>query len=283
MTARNQLFSSVDRVFFLLPFLAFLAAYYPVFHALTAVWSSSDDYSHGFFVIPLSLYILWHKKTQLQHIPICTSWLGLIFLVGSLAIYIGAVYSEIITIVNISLVSSLVCGVWFLFGWPMLRATSFPLLFLLFMIPVPEQIYSTLTIPLQLFVSKVSVGLTTLLDIPVFREGNVIYLPEKTFEVVRACSGIRSLVTLLCLCAVIAFFSLRNNGLRFILLLSAVPVAIFVNIFRVFVMIAVYRYFQMDLTEGALHTVMGVVIFIFSLLIIILNKGVLVQWDIRER
>lgn len=283
MTTRKPHFPFIEYVFFLLLLLGFLAAYYPILGELAGVWTNSEDYSHGFFVIPLSLYILWCKKADLQQIPIRTSVFGLILLLGSLTIYVLAVYSGIKTVASLSLISSLACSIWFLFGLTMLRAVSFSLLFLFFMIPVPEQIYSTLTIPLQLFVSKVSVYLTSLLDIPVFREGNVIHLPDKTFEVIRACSGIRSLVTLLCLSAVIAFFSLRNNFLRFILLISGVPAAIFVNVFRVFVMIVAYRYFKLNLTEGTLHTVIGVVIFFLSLLIVNFMKGVLVKWDVRER
>jgi exosortase A len=269
--------------FYLLTLLGFLAAYYPVLQGLVAVWSRSEDYSHGFFVIPLSLYVLWCKKGELQQVSIQVSWTGLLFLMGSLALYIFAVYSGVKSVASLSMVSSLACSVWFLFGWSMLRGASFPLLFLLFMIPVPEQMYSTLTVPLQLLVSKASVSLTALFDVPVFREGNVIHLPDKTFEVVRACSGIRSLVTLLCLCSIIAYFCLRNNFLRFILLFSGVPVAIFVNIFRVFLMIAAYRYYKMDLSEGSLHTVIGVVIFVLSLIIVNLIKGVLVRWDVREK
>ncbi|PIE69102.1 MAG: exosortase A [Deltaproteobacteria bacterium] len=262
---------------------AFLVAYQPVLKDLVSVWIRSDDYSHGFFVAPLSLYLLWSKRKAFQQLRTHWSPPGGICFVIFLTLYVLAMYAGIKTVASLSLVGSVAGAVWFLFGWSVFKEASFPITFLLFMIPIPEQVYTSLTIPLQLLVSKVSVSITALLGIPVFREGNVLYLPEKTFEVVKACSGIRSLMTLLCLCAIMAYFFLRKNHLRFILFISGIPAAITVNIFRVLLMIMGYHYLSVDLTTGALHTFFGTVIFIFSVFIVYLLKGVLVRWDPQER
>jgi exosortase len=148
------------------------------------------------------------------------------------------------------------------------------------MIPVPAQIYATLTIPLQLLVSKISAEISSLIGIPIYREGNLIHLPERTLQVVQACSGLRSMISLLTLSTVFAYLTLKSNLLRSILFLSGIPTAIVVNIIRVLLLIAVQYFFDYDLTGGALHTVFGMLIFVLALLLIYVTKGVLSIWDI---
>jgi exosortase len=161
----------------------------------------------------------------------------------------------------------------------MLLAVIFPLCFLLFMIPVPSQLYSLMTIPLQLMVTKISIMLTAAIGIPVFAEGNVLHLPERILEVVEACSGLRSLLSLFVLSLVFGYFSLRSTLLRSILFVSAIPVAILVNVIRVSLIIAAFYYFDFDLTSEAVHTYLGIGVFLLALIIIFAEKGILGHWD----
>ncbi len=258
---------------------SFVLAYSPVWKQLFSFWSASDDYSHGFFIVPIIIYIIWQKKDRLAVLPQKTSFTGLFLMLTSLVVYVLAYYAEIKTLASLSLVTTCMGCVLYLYGPIMFKEVSFPLFFLLFMIPIPGQIYSAITIPLQLIVSKTSVAVLGASGIPVLRDGNVIHLPEHTFEVVQACSGLRSLVTLLTLCTVIAYFTLRSNLLRGLLIVCAVPAAVLVNIIRVTLMIAVYYYWDYELTEGTVHTTFGVFIFILSLLIIYAIRGGLQRWD----
>ena len=147
------------------------------------------------------------------------------------------------------------------------------------MIPVPSQVYSSLTNSLQLIVSKVSVWAAGLLSIPLFREGNIIHLPDRTLQVVQACSGLRSLMMLLTLSAFIGYLTLKSNFLRTILLVTGVPVAILVNIIRIFIMIIAFHYFNYDLTTETTHTIFGIILFILALTIIAATKWALSIWD----
>lgn len=258
---------------------SFILAYYPVWQGLVSVWSSSDDYSHGFFIIPIIGYIVWQKRDRLAELPARTSRIGFFLLCCSLVVYMLSYYAEVRTLSSLSIISTLVGCILFLFGPAIVRELSFPLFFLVFMIPVPGQVYSSLTIPLQFIVSKASVSLLSTIGIPILRVGNVIHLPAHTFEVVQACSGLRSLVTLLTLATIIAYFALRSNLLRMVLIGCAVPAAVLVNIIRVTTMIVVYHFWGYDLTEGAVHTTFGVVIFILAILIIFFLRGILQRWD----
>ncbi|MGB3209927.1 MAG: exosortase [Desulforhopalus sp.] len=259
--------------------LSFIFVYFPVWKGLILAWYNSDDYSHGFFIIPIILYSLWQKRDTLSRLPVQTSRLGLILLVFSLALYILALYAEVKTLASLAMVFAIVNAVLFLCGFVIFREIFFVLCFLFFMVPVPAQIYSAATIPLQFIVSQVSVWVSMLFGIPIFREGNIIHLPERTLEVVQACSGLRSLMSLLTLSAIIAYFTLRSNWLRMLLLFTGIPAAIVVNIIRVLIIIFSFYYLGFDLTEGAVHTVFGIAVFALAIALVLFVKGVLSFWD----
>ncbi len=262
--------------------LSFLLVFFPIWKDLLLTWYNSDDYSHGFFIVPLVVFALWQKREDLSRLPVQSSSLGFALLVFSLVLYILAFYAEIKTFASLAMIFCIVGAVFFLFGRAISREIAFILFFLFFMIPIPAQIYSAMTIPLQLLVSKVSVWLVMLFGLPVFREGNVIHLPDRTLEVVQACSGLRSLMTLMTLSLVISYFTLRSNKLRLLLVMSGLPVAIAVNIFRVLIMIVAFYYFKFDLTEGQVHTIFGIVVFTLAIALLFMIKGVLALWDIPE-
>lgn len=259
--------------------LSFILVYFPVWKGLVLAWYRSDDYSHGFFIIPVALYSLWQKRQELSRIPVQSSSLGLVLLIFSLVLYVLAFYAEIKTVASLAMVISLAGVVLFLYGSAIFREASFMLFFLLFMIPVPAQLYSAMTIPLQLAVSEISVWLSMLIGLPIFREGNLIHLPERTLEVVQACSGLRSLMTLLTLSVIISYFTLRSNWLRMLLLLSGVAAAIIVNIVRILIMIFSFYYFDIDLTQDTFHTILGIIVFTLAIALVLLVKGVLSFWD----
>jgi exosortase len=147
------------------------------------------------------------------------------------------------------------------------------------MIPVPAQIYSALTIPLQLLVTKVAAWLAASAGIPIYCEGNVIHHSRGTFEVVRACSGLRSIMALLTLGAIFGYFSLSSNFFRTVLFISAVPVAIAVNTLRVFAMVAAIHFLDINLSEGISHTILGIVIFGVAVAIFVLIRKGLTLWE----
>ena len=258
---------------------SFIYAYFPVWRNLVENWSTSSDYSHGFFILPISLFFIWQKRKILSEAPLKPSIWGLAFIVFSLLLYLVAYFGEISTVASFSMVSVLAGLVIYFYGFKIFKELIFPFFILLFMIPVPSQIYSTLTIPLQLIVSKISAGISSFVGIPIYREGNILHLPERTLQVVQACSGLRSMISLLTLSAVFGHITLTSNLLRTLLFLSGVPAAIIVNIIRVLTLIVFQYYFGYDLSTGTLHTTFGVVIFILALLLIYTTKGVLAIWD----
>lgn len=254
--------------------LSFLALWLPTIIGLGRVWYTSDDFSHGFLIAPLAGYIIWQQRVELLQQPINGSWVGLVLAAASLFGFLFGKVSGMATLASLAMISFIWGSVLYLYGFGTFRKTAFPMAFLLFMIPVPAQVYAALTMPLQLIVTKITVMLASFSGVPVFREGNVIHLPDMTFQVVQACSGLRSIMTMLTLGAVIAYFALRSPFLRTLLFLLGVPVAIAVNIFRVYTMVVGYHFFAIDLTKGTPHTILGLAVFVLALVIFMLiQKG----------
>lgn len=271
----NNRLQEPARIFVWVLFLAaFMAVYYPVLSNLVRAWNASDDNSHGFLIIPLSAYILWRNRNELSVQPVDGSWIGFPLALLSLLLLLFGKFGSILTLLPFSMIIFIWSAVIFFFGFKFFRLCSFPLFFLLFMVPVPEQIYAALTNPLQFIVTKVTVAMASMMGVVIYREGNVIHLSDMTFQVVQACSGLRSIMTMLTLGAILGYFALRTPLTRIILVAAGVPIAIAVNIFRVFTMVIAYNYFKINLSEGTPHTVLG--LFVFALgfaFFIVLQKG----------
>ena len=275
----NRKEKTIYCVLYVLLVASLIAVYLPVLRGLVILWSTSEDQSHGFFIIPISLYIIWLKKDKLSHAAIVPSSWGIVWVLFAVGIYLLASFADISSVAAYSLLPLVIGIVIYLFGFMILYQCLFPIALLLFMMPIPSQIYVSLTNPLQIIVSTCSVWLVSLVDIPICRSGNVIQLPDRTLQVVAACSGLRSLMMIIALTSIFGYMTLRKNVLRVILVVSSIPIAIIVNIIRVVVMIIAFHYFNFDLTTGKIHTVFGLVIFMFAILIVAMVKGALLFWD----
>ncbi len=275
----NKIQINTQRINLVVLVFCFCIAYYPVMKRLVNSWGKSDEYSHGFLIIPICLYIIWTKRERLSKIEVNPSGIGFWVTIFSLLLYILSHFAQNVTLAAFSMIFSIAGCIVYIYGLKMLKELFFPVFFLFFMIPVPSQIYSMLTIPLQLLVSKISVLSSSFLGLPIFREGNVIHLPERTLQVVQACSGLRSLVSLLTLSVILGYFTLKSNFLRTILFFIGIPIAVFVNIVRVFFIIISLYYLDIDLTSDTVHTYYGIFIFALALIIIFGIRGVLSVWD----
>jgi exosortase len=258
---------------------AFLFVYLPVWRRLAAAWSSNDEYSHGFLIIPICLYILFREKPEIARCQVVPSNWGFVIFAMGLVIYIFSHLAEIMTLASLSMVLVIAGMVIYICGFGVFGKLRFPIFLMLFMIPVPAQIYSSATLPLQLMVSKASVWLIDVAGVPVYREGNMIRLTEKSLEVVQACSGLRSMISLFALSSILGYFIIKSTLSRGILILLGVPISIGVNVIRIF-LIALFLYFlRYDLTDESIHGLFGLVIFSFAMALIIGAGRILSLWD----
>jgi len=263
--------------------LGFTALYWQVLVKLVMDWYHDDNYSHGFLIVPIAVYFAWERREKLKSAAANPSVLGLVVVAGSIAVLLAGILGSELFLTRISIVGTLVGGVLFMFGWRHLRILAFPLAFLLLMIPIPAIIFNQIAFPLQLLASRFGEAAMGAADVPVLREGNVLILANTTLEVAEACSGIRSLVSLLTLAIVLGYFSDRRLWVRLCVALSSIPVAVVTNGFRVAgTGIAAHR-FGPAAAEGFFHEFSGWLVFVaaFALTLAIQRAIVLIAPEAR--
>ena len=271
---------------------AIIFAYATVLAKLGRDWWSDENYSHGLLIPLVIAYILWSQRERLSKAPIRPSffWGSALILSGLFGLWAGTAGAELF-IQRISLVVVLVGIVVYFWGLQVLKLTAVSFGLLLLAIPIPAIIFNKIAFPLQLFASRCAVWSMSLLDIPVLRQGNIIELiPRggreiKKLEVVEACSGIRSLMTLVTLAVVIAYFTHphdenRPRGGRFswlksygfwrstLLVLSAIPIAILTNSGRVSGTGVLAHYYGTEVADGFFHSFSGWVIYVVAFILL---------------
>ncbi len=250
-----------------------LALYYPVLEGLVRAWLDNPNYSHGFLIPLLSAYFVWERRGRFRAIAQEPSAWGLaLLLTGLLAFSLGRVGAGSF-LLRTSLIAVILGLILFLLGPRAFRLCLLPIGFLVLMIPLPTVFFVELTLPLQLLAARLAAFLLQALSIPVLREGNVIFLAHTTLEVVEACSGIRSLVSLLTLAIVFSYFTQRSLWKRCLLTVSAVPIAIAANAFRIAGTGLLAQFLGRDVAEGFYHTFSGLLLFGVAFLLL-LGEGV---------
>jgi exosortase D (VPLPA-CTERM-specific) len=265
---------------------AFVFLYWSVLTKLGLDWWMDENYSHGLLVPFVIGFILWREWDDLKAgiedgtvefgLAICA--LALILLVA------GMLGSELFT-TRISMVLMLAGILVYLFGPRIVRVLAVPFALLLLAIPIPQIIFNKIAFPLQIWASKMAVWGIRLFEIPTVRSGNVIdILPvgstqTVSLEVVEACSGIRSLMTLVTLALVLAYFTRLKRGpadlLRAVLLMaSAIPIAVMTNAARVTTSGVLTYYYGKPATEGTWHEVSGWLVYTVALVLLLaVNHG----------
>lgn len=224
-------------------------------------WFNDENYSHGFLVPFISGYFLYNRREKLRNLRV-TPWNpGLIVIVlGLIQLLFGWLGTEYFSMRS-SLIVLLAGMILYLFGITVFKAMIFPVAYLIFMVPIPYIIYDSVAFPLKLFVTKVSVAFLKMVGVVVLREGNIIMFPATTLEVADACSGIRSLLSLLALAVAYAFFLRLTPLKRWLLICSAIPIAVATNALRVIVTGILAQYWGEQAAQGFFHEFAGLAVF----------------------
>jgi exosortase len=264
--------------------------YFAVLMKLSRDWWTDENYSHGLLVPFIIGFIVWQERKRFteQQRP-SALWTGVVCVsFALLALWAGTAGAELF-VQRASLLLMLAGIVIYFFGFRIIQVVAVPMLLLALAIPIPQIIFNKIAFPLQLFASKCAVAAMSFFEIPVLRQGNVIELmplgatEPKRLAVVEACSGIRSLMTLVTLAVVYAYFTRPNRsagdppaaGQRpayrtfgfwrsVILILSAVPIAILTNAARVSGTGVLAHYYGTKVADGFFHSFSGWVIYLVA-------------------
>jgi exosortase len=306
--------------------LAFL--YFTVLQKLGSDWWHDENYSHGLLIPFIIGYILWQDRKRFQEAETRPAlvWGGIGVGLSMLLLWAGTAGAELF-VQRISLVLMLASVLIYFWGFRLLRWVAVPISLLLLAIPIPQIVFNKIAFPLQLFASRCAVAAMSFVDIPVLREGNIIELmplgstTPKKLAVVEACSGIRSLMTLVTLAVVYAYFTgpKRDGGSNrkdddatpkemrtgrprsqppvvallksfsfwrsLILIIAAVPIAILTNAARVSGTGVLAHYYGTRVADGFFHSFSGWVIYIAAALLLFATGWVLdrfARWGKKE-
>jgi exosortase len=261
-----------------------VVVYAPILYYMVLHWKAVDDYSHGFLIVPLALFFAWERRPQLHRAVIEPSWWGVVPLfLGTLTLTIGRLGVELVNM-RVSFVFTLTGLVLLLLGKQVSRILAFPLLFLFLMVPLPQSLVNVVAFPLQLIAADAATGVLYLLKIPSLREGNIIHLASTQLFVEQACSGLRSLMALVTLGVIFAYFFRKTPAERLIIVASAIPIAILVNTFRVALSGILTHHIGKEAARGWIHQTEGMFTFAIAMVLMLTEAWILRKiWPRRWR
>jgi exosortase len=254
---------------------AFVYLYGAVLGKLAHDWANDGNYSHGFLIPPIAAYLAWERRARLQALRLRPTVVGFVVVVLSLMVLVAGTLGAELFLTRVSLIGVIAGVILALAGWQHLRTLAFPVAFLLLMIPIPAIIFNQIAFPLQLTASRLGAGVLSTAGIPVLREGNVIVLATTTLEVAEACSGIRSLISLLMLAIVLGYFSDGRAWARTTIALASVPIAIVANGLRVAGTGIAAHFLGPSAAEGFFHNFSGWLLFSVALVLLFLVQRVI--------
>jgi exosortase len=248
---------------------------------LAGDWLHDPNYSHGFLVPIFCAWIIWKDRRRLAETPVQPSNTGLLVIVGALGVLILGVFGAELFLSRTSLLFLLAGLVIYFRGWKAFRVTLFPWAVLFLMVPLPAIIFNQIALPLQFEASRLASGMLGIVGVPVLREGNILHLPLLNLDVVEACSGIRSLVSLITLATVYGYLFEPRTWWRVLLIVASVPIAVFANGVRIMGSGVLGQYWSPDKAEGFFHMFSGMLIFVVSLGILLALHQAL-TWTLRR-
>ena len=247
-----------------------ITLYAPVFYTLYRLRWDTVDYTHAYFILPISLWLTWRKRAYLKELIQKTKSgnnlfsFSLLFF-GILMFMFGwrEGYQLIYTLSIVPLLYGLIS---YLYGMNVARALSFPILYLLLLVPPPFGILDSITLPMRHGVSVVTETILSLFNYPIKREGLLLSIGYHDIFMGQPCSGFRSLITMFSLILVYIYISKAKLAKKLILTSFIMPLALLGNLIRIITLCLITFYFGEEAGQGFFHNFSGIVIFIIAIL-----------------
>ncbi len=255
----------------------------PALLALSSAWWNADYMSHGFLVPLVAVWIASRSGEDLMRHPCVVDRRGLVALCLAVLASLAGALAGSLTLRGLALVGALAAAVWFRRGPAWLRGLAFPLAYLLFMVPLPDDWHRPIVVRLQEWVSAASVTALYGLGVPVYREAYFLQLVSgERVEVGEACSGVTSVYTLLAIGVLLAALSLRRRRTRIGLVALVIPVAMAGNLARVVATVLLAsRIGVARATEGVTHAALGLLTYVVAVGLLLVADAALRRYEHR--
>jgi exosortase len=240
------------------------AVYWKILHALVAQWWDDPNYTHGFLIPVFCAYLVWRRWATLRMLPRMGSWYGIPVILMGIGVLLLGDFGADNFLMRSSLVIIIGGLVLFHLGTAIFRSVLFPLGFLMFMVPLPGVIFYAVTFPLQHLAARQAAWTLDALGVPVLLDGNIIHLAQLSLGVTEACSGIRSLISLLAGAIAWAYFLLPLGWSTVVFVAATLPITILANAARVVLTGLIGQYIGVDYASGFFHEFAGLAIYMFA-------------------
>ncbi|NIA15329.1 MAG: exosortase [Nitrospiraceae bacterium] len=236
---------------------------------------SNSYYSHAFLVPFVSLFFVWRQRQLLVQIPrVPTNWGYAVLALACTMVLAGDLLG--FRIFAQAAIIPLLTGLVLIFlGARHVGRMWFPLVFLLFMIPLPESLTTSVTFRVKMLATEGAVRLSQAIYLPVIHDGSYIHFGEDRLMIGDVCSGMRSLIALLALGAIMSYISETRAWSRVLILLISAPIAVAANVLRIFFLCVVANFWGSSVASGWVHDVSGLFIYVVALGLMIAMEGVL--------
>ena len=250
--------------------IAWTMLYFDTLRRLVDDWIVDENYSHGFLLPAISLYAIWEGREGWRETPAAPRFgLGMGMMAAAIVTLFAGIVSAELYLARISLLFSLAALAVYFEGAARLRRLFFPIGLLVLAIPIPNLIFNQAAFPMQLLASDYAARAIRWFGVPALREGNIIELAQMRLQVVEACSGIRSLVSLSALAVVYARFAETRWWRRIALVAAVAPIAILTNAARVTGAGLMAHRWGPQAAEGFLHQFSGWLVFLLAVLLLL--------------
>ena len=263
-----------------------VALYFPIFWKLYRIRWDLLDYTHAFFILPISIWLVWRKREQLK---ICIqnsepgiNYIGLVSLSIGILIFLFGSRFDYSLIITLSLFPVLIGLIYFLYGIDTLKLLMFPIAYLLLLIPPPMGIIDSVTLPMRYGISNLTEQILHFLNYPITREGLLLNIGYNEIFMGQPCSGFRSLITLFSLGLIYVYISKTNLTNKVILILFVIPLALLGNLFRVITLCLITFYFGEEAGQGFFHNFSGIVMFIITIIGLIGIESILNKMSVQR-
>lgn len=238
--------------------------FYESWFSIVEIWYRSDTFTHGFVILPISLWLVWTQRGYLAALEPKIDWKITAVILMSGFLWLLADLSHVQVVKQFATVAMFVAGIWLVLGNSVSKDLIFPLLFLFLMVPVGEEL-----VPLLMeFTATFTVWLIRLTGMSVYREGLHFTLISGNWSVVQACSGINYLISSITLGIVYAYLTYQTTWKRCLFILLSIIVPVFANGFRAYLIVMIGHFSGMTLAVGADHLIYGGLFFGLVMLIL---------------
>jgi exosortase A len=231
--------------------------FWPTALSMVEIWVRSDTFTHGFLIVPITLWLVWERRAHLRHLVPAFSWQAVVaFVLAGLGWLAGHV-ADVMVVAQFGLVGMVIAAVWASLGNDVTRQLIFPLGFLFFAVPVGEPLVQ----PMMEFTATFTVELLRLTGIPVYREGLYFSLPSGNWSIVYECSGVRYIIASVTLGVLYAYLAYRSYWRRVAFIVASAIVPVIANGLRAYIIVMLGHLSDMKIATGVDHLIYGWVFF----------------------